>query len=47
MHLSFKYFELEDIVPTAIRIFNEVGLIPPQPLPEWVRERAQSSQTGG
>lgn len=27
MHLSFKYFELEDIVPTAIRIFNEVGLI--------------------
>lgn len=29
MHLSFKYFELEDIVPTAIRIFNEVGLIVP------------------
>lgn len=28
MHLSFKYFELEDIVPTAIRIFSEVGLIP-------------------
>lgn len=28
MHLSFKYFELEDIVPTAIRIFTEVGLIP-------------------
>lgn len=28
MHLSFKYFELEDIVPNAIRIFNEVGLIP-------------------
>lgn len=28
MHLSFKYFELEDIVPTAIRIFNDVGLIP-------------------
>ena len=27
MPLSFKYFELEDIVPTAIRIFNEVGLI--------------------
>ena len=27
MHLSFKYFELEDIVPTAIRIFSEVGLI--------------------
>lgn len=28
MHLSFKYFELEDIVPNAIRIFSEVGLIP-------------------
>lgn len=28
MHLSFKYFELDDIVPSAIRIFNEVGLIP-------------------
>ena len=28
MHLSFKYFELEDIVPTATRIFAEVGLIP-------------------
>jgi hypothetical protein len=28
MHLSFKYFELEDIVPTATRIFTEVGLIP-------------------
>lgn len=27
MHLSFKYFELDDIVPSAIRIFNEVGLI--------------------
>ena len=27
MHLSFKYFELDDIVPTATRIFNEVGLI--------------------
>lgn len=27
MHLSFKYFELDDIVPAAIRIFNEVGLI--------------------
>ena len=27
MHLSFKYFELDDIVPIAIRIFNEVGLI--------------------
>lgn len=26
MHLEFKYFELEDIVPTAIRIFAEVGL---------------------
>lgn len=28
MHLSFKYFELDDIVPAAIRIFGEVGLIP-------------------
>lgn len=28
MHLSFKYFELDDIVPTAVRIFSEVGLIP-------------------
>lgn len=28
MHLSFKYFELEDIVPTATRIFTEVGIIP-------------------
>ena len=28
MHLSFKYFELEDIVPTATRIFGEVGIIP-------------------
>ena len=28
MHLSFKYFELDDIVPTATRVFSEVGLIP-------------------
>lgn len=28
MHLSFKYFELDDIVPTAIRIFATVGLVP-------------------
>ena len=27
MHLSFKYFELDDIVPTATRIFTEMGLI--------------------
>ena len=27
MYLSFKYFELDDIVPTATRIFNEIGLI--------------------
>ena len=27
MHLSFKYFELDDIVPTATRIFTEIGLI--------------------
>ena len=28
MHLSFKYFELDDIVPAATRIFSEVGLVP-------------------
>ena len=28
MHLSFKYFELEDIVPTATCIFGEVGIVP-------------------
>lgn len=28
MHLSFKYFELDDIVPTSIRIFATVGLVP-------------------
>ena len=27
MNLEFKYFELKDIVPTATRIFSEVGLI--------------------
>ena len=27
MHLSFKYFELEDIVPIANKIFSELGLI--------------------
>ena len=27
MHLEFKYFELEDIVPSAIQIFAEVGLV--------------------
>jgi len=27
MHLSFKYFELDDIVPTATKIFVELGLI--------------------
>lgn len=27
MHLSFKYFELEDIVPTATRIFATLGLV--------------------
>lgn len=26
--LSFKYFELDDIVPVATKIFNEVGLVP-------------------
>ena len=27
MHLAFKYFELDDIVPTTTKIFEEVGLI--------------------
>jgi hypothetical protein len=27
MHLSFKYFELDDIVPTATRIFDKIGLV--------------------
>ena len=27
MHLAFKYFELDDIVPVATKIFEEVGLI--------------------
>jgi hypothetical protein len=27
MHLAFKYFELDDIVPIATKIFEEVGLI--------------------
>lgn len=27
MHLAFKYFELDDIVPVATKIFEEIGLI--------------------
>lgn len=27
MHLSFKYYELEDIAPVAKRIFKELGLV--------------------
>ena len=27
MHLAFKYFELDDIVPIATKIFEEVGLV--------------------
>lgn len=27
MHLAFKYFELDDIVPVATKIFEKVGLI--------------------
>ena len=27
MHLEFKYFELEDIVPSAIKIFADIGLL--------------------
>ena len=30
MNLEFKYFELEDIVPSAIRIFAELGLVKPR-----------------
>lgn len=28
MHMQFKYFELDDIVPVATRIFEELGLVP-------------------
>ena len=28
MHLAFKYFELDDIVPIATKIFEDVGIIP-------------------
>ena len=28
MHMKFRYFELEDIVPTATRIFKNVGIVP-------------------
>lgn len=28
MHLAFKYFELDDIVPIAIKIFARIGLLP-------------------
>lgn len=28
MHLSFKYFELDDIVPVATKIFSRIGLLP-------------------
>lgn len=27
MNLSFKYFELKDIVPTVTKIFNDIGLV--------------------
>ena len=27
MHLAFKYFELDDIVPIATKIFDEVGIV--------------------
>lgn len=27
-HLRFEYFELDDIIPVATRIFSEVGLLP-------------------
>ena len=28
MHLAFKYFELDDIVPKATAIFEEIGILP-------------------
>jgi hypothetical protein len=28
MHLAFKYFELDDIVPKATTIFEDIGLVP-------------------
>ena len=28
MHLAFKYFELDDIVPKATAIFEDIGLVP-------------------
>ena len=28
MHLAFKYFELDDIVPKATAIFEEIGIVP-------------------
>ena len=28
MHLAFKYFELDDIVPVATKIFARIGLLP-------------------
>ena len=28
IHLAFKYFELDDIVPVATKIFNEIGIVP-------------------
>ena len=28
MHLAFKYFELDDIVPKATTIFEEIGIVP-------------------
>ncbi len=37
MHLSFHYFELDDIVPPATRIFEEVGLIA---LPNFTNDTA-------
>ena len=37
MHLAFKYFELDDIVPIATKIFEEIGLIA---LPNFTSETA-------
>ena len=42
MHLAFKYFELDDIVPIATKIFEEVGLIS---IVSFVQDMAQMTIT--
>ena len=38
LHLSFKYFELTDIVPVATKIFKELGLVA---IPTFTNEEAK------